>query len=246
MTSQIFLSPNGKMILLGIDTCTSIGNLSLVKTGETPEVLITKNWSKKSTHSDVVTIELEASLKDAGLTFKDLDGLVVGVGPGSFTGIRVGVNLIRTLGYSLNIPVWGISSLEALALPALEKSAKVLCALRAFRNLVYIASYEKSKNGLPQVILPPQAITFEKLNGLIDQKIQFAGNAYELIIAQCPELKSKLLFSHELAPTPQAISLCTLVSLSSLPSNSWNEVKPFYIRASEAEEKLKAGILKPI
>src|SRR4051812_2307414 len=77
-------------------------------------------WDKKAMHSELATVKLQELLALANLTLKNLTHIAVNVGPGSFTGIRVGINLARTLAYGLSLPVAPFNSLALLAAKYLQ------------------------------------------------------------------------------------------------------------------------------
>ncbi len=106
-------------------------------------------------HSAALTPMIEALLKKAGWKMAELDVIAVGVGPGSFTGLRVGVATAKILGYVLGKKVVGISSLEAVAREALGGTdGKVSVALDARRSQVYGAVYEKRGSVLKELRKP--------------------------------------------------------------------------------------------
>src|SRR4051812_41009503 len=108
------------MFLLSVETTSSQGSLSLTKIDSKHQLLASQSWDKKSSHSEIITQELTAALQEARLTLDELTHFAVDVGPGSFTGIRVGLNLIRTLGYALEKEIRAFSSLEVLAFQNLK------------------------------------------------------------------------------------------------------------------------------
>ncbi|MEK6554415.1 MAG: tRNA (adenosine(37)-N6)-threonylcarbamoyltransferase complex dimerization subunit type 1 TsaB, partial [Bdellovibrionota bacterium] len=170
-------------------------------------------------------------------------------GPGSFTGIRVAFNFIRTLAYSFEKPIYEMNSLLLLAAPALEKRQPVLCLQSAFRNLIYCAAYSISDEKLDSTIveiLPPAAIEIEQLKNHIAEKVQLpilaVGLGYSLFKQDFdPELLKKFNRDPDLSDYPDAKNISVLLNHKSplISKMHWSETLPLYIRASEAEEKLK-------
>ena len=101
------------MNVLAIDTSTNV--LGVAVANEKGIVGEQITFTKRN-HSVRAMPSIEAILKECGLKPKDLDKIVVAKGPGSYTGVRIGVTIAKTLAWSLGIPLSGVSSLEALAL----------------------------------------------------------------------------------------------------------------------------------
>lgn len=99
--------------LLTLDTATSSLAVAVMEGGR---VLAERTIHAERNHSAYLVTAIGDCLKAAGLAKQDLDGIAVGVGPGSYTGIRIAVTTAKTLAWSLRLPVYGVSSLAALAL----------------------------------------------------------------------------------------------------------------------------------
>ncbi len=132
------------MKLLSIDTSSKTLSLAISK-GEV--ILAYKNTAIKKNLADVLMPNILSLLKKAGMTLKKLDGFVVGLGPGSFTGLRVGVATIKGLAFATEKPVVGISSLDVIAQDVKPSVSQVCVMVDARRNLVYSAIFTR-KNGV--------------------------------------------------------------------------------------------------
>jgi tRNA threonylcarbamoyladenosine biosynthesis protein TsaB len=128
-------------VLLAFDTATPLVTVAL-HDGEDVVAELTAERAMK--HAEQLAPLLERALSDAGVVRQDLTAIAVGVGPGPFTGLRVGLVTARTLGYVLDIPVYGVCSLDVLAVEAVSNGAvdsEFVVATDARRKEVYLARY---------------------------------------------------------------------------------------------------------
>lgn len=138
-----------RMTVLGIDTATRRGSVALARPGQ---VLATVVLVEHGAHARDLLPEIDRLLESCGVRPCDLHGIAVTLGPGSFTGVRVGLATAKGLAYSLGIGLVGVSTLEALALAAMAESGEApsrLCSvLEAGRGEVYAALF-RIDNGEP-------------------------------------------------------------------------------------------------
>lgn len=125
------------MNILALDTSTEYCSVALWRDG----AVIEHSELAGQKHSELLMEMLDALLKDAGFGIKDMDGIAFGMGPGSFTGVRIACGVAQGLALGANLPVVGVCTLEALA----EASGKsrVIAALDARMGEVYHAAYHK-------------------------------------------------------------------------------------------------------
>jgi tRNA threonylcarbamoyladenosine biosynthesis protein TsaB len=213
------------VIILALETSSPHGSLAVASSrdGRT-QILSEEHWNKKSTHSETANLALMAALQKANLKLNDLTHFALDIGPGSFTGLRVGINLVKTLAYGLKKPTLAVSSLEILAFQHLQSNETGLLAIPAIQNLYYFAGFEK-KNDLIHTRLAP-------MSGSLEEIKVHAKNFNKILVegeATTPPLQ------------PLATDLAHMAATGSshyifLP---WQDLKPLYVRGSEAEEKLK-------
>jgi tRNA threonylcarbamoyladenosine biosynthesis protein TsaB len=136
------------MLVFALDTATLQGAYGWVKTGEpVPKADVDAYATLKAPavpgHAETVLGRMQEVLSYGGYTLEDIDLLVYGRGPGTFTGIRIGLSTIKGIALACNTPVIGISSLEALALTA-EQNGLVAALIDARRKELFAALYEVS------------------------------------------------------------------------------------------------------
>lgn len=124
-------------MILAIDTATPAVTAGVVRR-DRPQVLAERVTVDPRAHAEQLTPNVVGALADAGLGVADLDAVVVGCGPGPFTGLRVGMATAAAFGHALGVPVHGVCSLDAIGI---ETSGDVLVVTDARRREVYWARY---------------------------------------------------------------------------------------------------------
>ncbi len=145
-------------MLLAFDTATPHVTVAL---HDGTSVVATYESEESMRHGEMLAPGIESVLADAGATVADLTGIAVGVGPGPFTGLRVGLVTARTLALVREIPVHGVCSLDILAAQGIDDGlSDFLVATDARRTEVYLASYAAGRRvGGPEVRKPADAAT---------------------------------------------------------------------------------------
>lgn len=127
------------MLVMGIDTSSEVGAVGLAdETGLLGEV----NIRLLHRHSERLLPNIDFLLKEAGFSISELDGLSVTVGPGSFTGLRIGLSTVKTFVQVLNIPVIGLSTLDVLAYNLSQVKGWLVPVIDARRERVYTSLYK--------------------------------------------------------------------------------------------------------
>jgi len=229
------------MRVLGIDTATLACSVAVTESGK---VLADYTLLTKKTHSERLLPLVVALLGDIGLTASDLGGVAVAVGPGSFTGIRIGVATARALGQALKLSLVGVSTLEALASQADYFPGLVSPILDARRSQVYNAVFRTGCGR--ERLCPDRVLNLEVLLSELAQKgerVLFPGDGVphhrlEILVA----LGEKACF-----PPPEglfnraaAVARLGQAVLEAGKGVSYPELLPRYIRKAEAEVKYLA------
>jgi tRNA threonylcarbamoyladenosine biosynthesis protein TsaB len=149
-------------VLLAFDTATPYVTVAL---HDGDDVVAERRSEPRMTHGEQLAPLIEGVLADAGIVRQDLTAIAVGVGPGPFTGLRVGLVTARTLAFVLELPVYGVCSLDVLAAEAAHGPSPIgtdfVVATDARRKEVYLASYDdlgRRRDG-PDVLRPADAAT---------------------------------------------------------------------------------------
>ncbi|MGY4653403.1 tRNA (adenosine(37)-N6)-threonylcarbamoyltransferase complex dimerization subunit type 1 TsaB [Mycobacterium sp. URHB0021] len=129
-------------LILAIDTATPAVTAGVVRLdGTSVEALAERITVDARAHAERLTPNAVGALADAGLTVAELDAVVVGCGPGPFTGLRVGMATAAAYGHALAIPVYGVCSLDAIGIETAATAGEVLVVTDARRREVYWARY---------------------------------------------------------------------------------------------------------
>jgi tRNA threonylcarbamoyladenosine biosynthesis protein TsaB len=136
------------MLILAVDTSGKNGSLALARFNEGAEQILQLVPIEGGTFSAQLIPQITALLETCGLSKQDIDGFAVVSGPGSFTGLRVGLAVIKGLAEVLQKPIAAVSLLEAIARGEAQIDCKVIAALDAGRGEVYVGRFEFQGNSL--------------------------------------------------------------------------------------------------
>lgn len=143
-------------IVLGLDTATMTQTIALIErnfVGQAPQALWLAQRQERQNHGVTLIEHIEQGLKDQDLTLKDLSLISVGLGPGSFTGLRVGLAVAKGLSRVSGAPIIGVSTLASMAY-AMHSKGPTWAAIDARRREVYAGLYQRDERG--------QLITLER------------------------------------------------------------------------------------
>lgn len=176
------------MKILAVETSSKMGSVALLEEGQVVNELSQELDRRYS--ANLVPL-IQQLLEKSRLALSGVDGYAVGLGPGSFTGIRVGMTTIKGLALVDKKPVVGISSLLALAYNAINGSSTVAPLVDAKRNLVYFAWYRFGDEGEPVERIPPGLGTLQEALSKMNQPALFIGDAAENYRKQIERIKGK-------------------------------------------------------
>ena len=222
------------MKILGIDTSSPTGSVALV---DNNDVISESLLNSSKNYSDKLLIEMDAVLNSSKTKLNQIDGFVITTGPGSFTGLRVGMSLLKGLILATQKPFASVNTLDAYA-ETVQPGPYAICpVLDARKKEVYTALYN-SKNGLCVRETPDQAITPMELCDQIKKPTAFVGNglvAYRELLSS--RLRKKYMHNAPLKKLTVAAS-AVLIASRDFEKNLQNNLDSLtinYIRPSEAE-----------
>lgn len=222
------------MLVLAIDTATKIGSVALYddKTGVIGEI----NLYVKVNHSNVIMDAVDSLFKLSGLTIKDVDRIAVTIGPGSFTGIRIGTAIAKGLAYSLKKPIVGVNELDVLAHMGENREDIIVPLIDARKERVYFSKYRYIDN----ILLREEEYKDGELREILDElkgkKVTFIGDGAivnEKLINEILE-KDYTIFS-KANSIPRA-GVAAQISLH-LPEDNLYTLEPLYVNKSQAERE---------
>ena len=212
-------------MILNLETATTNCSVSIARNGEI--ISLREDNSPNYSHSEQLHIFIEEALKGASLTFKDISAVAVSKGPGSYTGLRIGVSAAKGLCFSLDLPLISVSTLESLAMQGHEKNYDfIIPVLDARRMEVYSAIFDAQGNRLRET----KAEIINK-----DSFLEYAQKGSVLLIGdgaeKCRELLEHPNFSF-LTALPTAKEMGEL-SYKKFKANDFENVayfEPYYLK----------------
>lgn len=226
------------MLVLGIEAATSVAGVALC---ENQNIIAERFVNNQRTHSVNLLPMIKAVFQDAGVSPQSLEGIAVSNGPGSFTGLRIGMSTAKTLAQVWDLPIVGISTLDSLAYAVVGLHNYICPILNARKNEVYTALYDGSKGAL-QKIFGPQAISPEKLVEKIkslDRDVTFLGDGVSVYQKFFSSSLTNIQFASGVVGFPRGAGIAILGHQYLLENGGIDPLQllPNYIRLSEAEYK---------
>lgn len=228
------------MKILGIDTATPYLALGIV---EENKVLSEIRFNAKQAHAQLLVPNIDKILKDAELELEDLDGIALSIGPGSFTGLRIGLATAKGLCFASGKPLITVSTLDALVYFSLSAPHQMVPILDAKKNEVYAAVYDTRK-GMLKRVSDYWVLALEKLVAKIPEEVIFLGPGLEVFGERLKELykgKPHFVEGEKNLPSGTAVAFLGMEKLKCSEFEDLEKMEPFYVRKSEAELKFKHG-----
>ncbi|VAV89732.1 tRNA threonylcarbamoyladenosine biosynthesis protein TsaB [hydrothermal vent metagenome] len=210
------------MYILGLDTTQAACSAAIFNLSS--RRICARVWEKMPRgHAEALPAIIAKTLDQAGLSFADITSLATSVGPGTFTGVRVGLSAARGFALALDLPLVGITSLEAIAAGVENYRQKtILAAFDARRDEVYVQLFDKGEPSQPPQLLDVKSAA--NLTG--GRSVEVVGTASILLVEQ----NSALVLS-QASDLPDAAVVATLAARQ----ESQDTVQPLYLRRADAK-----------
>jgi tRNA threonylcarbamoyladenosine biosynthesis protein TsaB len=222
------------MYILGIETSTKTGSVAVVSD---KAVIAQYSLNIEITHSERLMSTVDRVLTDTGIALSQLDGFAVATGPGSFTGLRIGVSTVKGLAFATGKPVAAVPTLYALAWNVPHAAYPVCPLLDARKNEVYAAVYTSDGPVLSQTV-PEAVVPLSRLGDLVAGRAVFTGEAAILYRGEIERMfGEKALFAPHSAILPAAAAVAE-IGLGMIRAGRQADIDslaPKYIRRPEAE-----------
>lgn len=226
------------MWTLGLDTATWTASVGVVHDGRA----ISERTERAETSLALAIIPLiDDALRAAGIGVTDLDAVAVSVGPGSFTGLRVGVSTAKGIAYAAGAQLVAVPTLTALARAAGPRAGVVCTVLDARKSEVYAACFEW-RDGTLACIAPERALPPAQLRDIVDVPCTFVGDGVDFygdILRKLFGDRAQLVSLATAPPSGCVIAQMGTELIAAGEQCAIDALEPRYVRASEAE--LKAG-----
>jgi tRNA threonylcarbamoyladenosine biosynthesis protein TsaB len=224
------------MKILALDTATKSCSVALTDNGSLSAELTTL---KDQTHSKHLMQLVHSVFEISGFGISEVDGFAVTIGPGSFTGLRIGISTVKGLAHALGKPVVGISSLKALAYQSADQSLLICPFLDARKGEVYWATYRYEKARLVQKT-GSRATAPEIALKSIKEPCVFIGNGAQLyrqqIMTDLGDL-AHFVPVHKDILRASSIAFLSMERFNAKDTDDIAGLVPHYIRKSDAELK---------
>ncbi len=229
------------MLVLGLDTATWFTSVGLVRDGG---ILAEESRRVQTGHADVLLPLVRRLVSRSGIGLTELDGIGVSIGPGSFSGLRVGLNTAKGLCYALGLALVGVSTLEALAATVYDWQGRMCVLLDARRKEVYAAVFVRDQHRRLRRLTPDMVLAPNELGAHISPPCLFLGDgaeAYRGLIQDRYGDAAQSLSWARCHPSGIAVARLALPRLEAGESDDVGKLVPRYVRLSEAERKRRGA-----
>ena len=226
------------MLILAFETSAKAASVALTEDGK----LLGEAYQNTGlTHSQTLMVMAEDLLKTCGMTPQQVEAVAVAAGPGSFTGVRIGVAAAKGFAWGGEIPCYGVSTLEAMALNIGVWQGYVVPTMDARRNQTYTAIFHAEKGVLTRME-EDMAISFEELKEKIkncQEPVFLVGDGavlcYNTLIEEVPGLV--LPPEHRMYQRATGVALAAQKQIDAGEKGNGADLKPNYLRLSQAERE---------
>ena len=225
-----------RMLILSVDSSATPASVCLYDDKVLAEYFI----NTKLTHSQTLVAMIESVLKVTGTKVEDIDLYAVNNGPGSFTGVRIGVSAVKGMAYAQDKPCIAVSTLHSMAYNCLTENAVICACMDARRHQVYNSLY-RVQNGIAELITADRAISIEDLTEelkALELPVILVGDGAELVYNSIMELNNISLAPDNLRyQRASSVAMIAAEKAASGGTISSAALMPSYLRLSQAERE---------
>lgn len=229
------------MKILALDSTADVGSVAIC---EDNRLIAEITVNTGNTHSETLLPSVEAALKLSGLSINDIDLFACSTGPGSFTGVRIGVATIKGIAYGKKKPCVSVSTLDALARGLSGYNGTICPVMNARRSQVYNALFE-CRNGEIKRLCPDRAISIAELDeelSATDDDIYLCGDGYSITEKGFVKTKIKKVPYRQRLASAYGVALCAYDKYEKGETLSDGQLVPIYLRPSQAEREREARL----
>lgn len=198
------------------------------------------NGNQKKTHSTTLLPLIDAVLDYSGVLCDKIDAFAVTTGPGSFTGLRIGVATVKGLAFGNNTPAIGVSSLEALAYNFSDREGTLVCpSLNARRNEVYFALF-RIVNGAPVRLTEDSSTQASELESMLSEyreSVLFCGDGVSVLRSVFTKIDIPADNQLLLYPSASSVAAAAFDKINREGLSYASELSPTYLKPSQAERE---------
>lgn len=224
------------MKILSLDTSAEVCTAAIC---EDKKLIAEMTVNTGNTHSQTLLPTVEQILKISETSFDDIDCYACSTGPGSFTGVRIGVATVKGIAYGKNKPCISVSTLRALAYNLIGYDGIICPVMNARRNQVYNALFE-CKDGIITRLCEDRALSIDELDAElaeIGKPIYLVGDGYDITIKGFKKTAPEFVPERLRAQSAYSVACCALEKYNSGEILTDRDIAPIYLRPSQAERE---------
>ena len=221
------------MKILGIDTSSKYLSIAL---SEDDSIIAEHSFLLDRKHSSLLIPKISQMLEENNISLSNIDAFIVGLGPGSFTGLRIGISTVKGFGIAAGKPCIGVPSLDALALNVDEKKSIIVPVIDAKRDNLYSAVYERKNN---RIIKKTNHLLLgvNELMKKVKKEAVFLGDGIELYKNKIAQLNKRAVFLEDKYWYPKASNLIRLgiAKIKKYKRKDLSKLNPIYLYPKDCQ-----------
>ena len=226
------------MLVLSVDSSYSTATCALIKDDK---ILAEINLNDKKQHSVILMCLIDSILKEYEIDINDIDAFIISRGPGSFTGLRIGMATLKGLAFASKKPLISVSTLDALAYNSISFQGIICPIMDALRDNIYTCLYKNENNNLTPLI-KEQCLNINELVTILKEQtlpIIFVGDGVakhkEFLQENIPN--SFFAPNHSNFPKASSVGELGIKKINDGVIENINSINPIYLRKSQAERE---------